>query len=54
MADYQVRKWNAWHHHIALVMMVMLFILSERILLKENFPLLSKADIEEPLVRVLS
>jgi len=25
MADYQVRKWNAWHHHMALVMMAMLF-----------------------------
>jgi SRSO17 transposase len=23
MADYQVRKWNAWHHHMALVMMAM-------------------------------
>jgi len=31
MADYQVRKWSAWHHHMALVMMAMLFMLSERI-----------------------
>ena len=30
MADYQVRLWNAWHHHMALVMMAMLFILTEK------------------------
>ena len=30
MADYQVRKWSAWHHHMALVMMAMLFMLSIR------------------------
>jgi hypothetical protein len=24
MADYQLRLWKAWHHHIALVMMAML------------------------------
>ena len=30
MADYQVRKWQAWHHHMALVMMAMLFMLTER------------------------
>jgi hypothetical protein len=23
MADYQVRLWNAWHHHMAMVMMAM-------------------------------
>ena len=53
MADYQVRKWSAWHHHMALVMMAMLFMLSERILHKETYPLLSCADIEELLVRFL-
>jgi SRSO17 transposase len=53
MADYQVRKWLAWHHHMALVMMAMLFMLSERILHKETYPLLSCADIEELLARFL-
>jgi SRSO17 transposase len=53
MADYQVRKWSAWHHHMALVMMAMLFMVSERILHKETYPLLSCADIEELLVRFL-
>lgn len=30
MADYQVRGWDAWHHHMALVMMAMLFLTQER------------------------
>jgi SRSO17 transposase len=53
MADYQVRKWHAWHHHMALVMMAMLFMLSERIKHKDTYPLLSCADIEELLSRFL-
>lgn len=46
MADYQVRGWRAWHHHMALVMMAMLFMLEEKLLQKRSFPLLSCSDIE--------
>lgn len=53
MADYQVRKWSAWHHHMALVMMVMLFMLHERIQHKDTYPLLSCSDIEELLSHFL-
>jgi SRSO17 transposase len=53
MADYQVRKWSAWHHHMALVMMAMLFMLSERFHHKDTYPLLSCSDIEELLARFL-
>ncbi len=53
MADYQVRKWQAWHHHIALVMMSMLFMLTEKIRHKDIYPLLSCSDIEELLARFL-
>jgi len=53
MADYQVRKWNAWHHHMALVMMTMLFMLTERIRHKDTYPLLSCSDIEELLSHFL-
>jgi hypothetical protein len=53
MADYQVRKWKGWHHHMALVMMAMLFMLSERIYHKDTYPLLSCADIEELLAHFL-
>lgn len=53
MADYQVRKWSAWHHHMALVMMAMLFMIFERIHYKDTYPLLSCSDIEELLARFL-
>jgi SRSO17 transposase len=53
MADYQVRKWNAWHHHMALVMMAMLFMLTERMRHKDSYPLLSCSDIEELLAHFL-
>lgn len=53
MADYQVRKWSAWHHHMALVMMTMLFMLNERIRHKDTYPMLSCSDIEELLSRFL-
>jgi SRSO17 transposase len=53
MADYQVQKWPAWHHHMALVMMAMLFMVTERIGQQEVNPLLSCADIEALLVHYL-
>jgi SRSO17 transposase len=53
MADYQVRKWEAWHHHMALVMMSMRFMLEERQIQAEEHPLLSCADIEELLAYFL-
>ena len=53
MADYQVRLWNAWHHHMAMVMMAMLFMLSERLRMKNQCPLLSCADIERLLAAFL-
>ena len=31
MAEYMVRSWNAWHHHMALVMLAMLILLSYKI-----------------------
>ena len=53
MADYQLRGWRGWHHHMTLVMMAMLFMLEERSLLKEIRPLLSCGDIETLLARFL-
>lgn len=53
MADYQVRGWLAWHHHMALVMMAMLFMLEERLIQKESHPLLSCSDIEVLLAHFL-
>ncbi len=53
MADYQVRKWEAWHHHMALVMMSMRFMLQERQIQADDLPLLSCADIEALLAYFL-
>lgn len=53
MADYQVRGWLAWHHHMALVMMAMLFMLEEKLIQKESYPLLSCGDIEVLLAHFL-
>ena len=52
LAYYQARKWSSWQHHMALVMMEMLFMLKERILQKADYPLLSCSSIES-LLRAL-
>jgi SRSO17 transposase len=49
MADYQARGWLAWHHHMALVMLAMLFMLRQRIQHAETVELLSCQDIVELL-----
>jgi SRSO17 transposase len=51
--EYQARSWQAWHHHVALVMMALLFLLRERQLQKEALPLLSARDVKLLLAQVL-
>lgn len=53
MADYQARSWASWHHHMALVAMAMLFMLEERHLQQDTYPLLSCGDIEQLLGKFL-
>jgi SRSO17 transposase len=53
MSDYQVRKWNAWHHHMALVMLSLSFIVKERMLYKDDCPLLSCRDIRLMIIALL-
>ena len=53
MDEYQARSWHAWHHHMALVMMALLFLLRERKLQSETLPLLSAADVQILLARLL-
>ncbi len=53
MAEYQVRGWLAWHHHIAMCMMALLFILKHKIINGENEPLLSANDIRYLLAALL-
>lgn len=45
MGDYQTRGWIAWHHHMALVILAMLFLLKERKLQEQDHDLLSCQDI---------
>ena len=45
MADYQARGWIAWHHHMALVMLALLFLLKERRVHAKTLDLLSCEDI---------
>jgi SRSO17 transposase len=49
MADYQVRGWLAWNHHMTMVMLSLLFMVKERIINKKQFDLLSCQDIVELL-----
>ena len=49
MADYQVRGYLAWHHHMTMVMMALLFMMKERKINRKNFDLLSSQDIVELL-----
>lgn len=49
MADYQGRGWVFWHHHMALVMMGMLFLLRERRVHMLEVEMLSCNDIVELL-----
>jgi len=45
MSDYQVRKYNGWYHHMALVILALAFIVNERIENKTDLPLLSSRDV---------
>lgn len=47
MADYQVRGWQAWHHHMALVMVALMFLAKERLANRETADLLSCNDLVE-------
>ena len=49
LKDYQVRVWNGWHHHMAMVLMAALFMLKERIENRKDVSLLSCQDIVELL-----
>jgi SRSO17 transposase len=49
MAQYEVRGWRGWHHHITMVCLAMLFLTKERLLAAEDTPLLSARDIVELL-----
>ena len=45
LAEYQIRGWNGWHHHMALVMLAMLFMLKTKIKYKNEHHLLTSYDV---------
>ena len=45
LAEYQIRGWNGWHHHMALVMLAMLFMLTTKIKYKNEHHLLTSYDV---------
>lgn len=49
MAQYQLRVWPGWHHHMALIALATVFMLEEKMRNKEALPLLSYRDITELL-----
>lgn len=53
LADYQVRGWQAWHNHMTMVMMAMLFMLETRLANRPSHPLLSCPDIVDLLSHFL-
>ncbi len=53
LAEYQVRQWNGWHHHMAMVMLVQLFLLETKITHANQYPLLCCADVRWLLQSVL-
>jgi SRSO17 transposase len=53
MAQYQARKWQSWHRHMALVMMAMQFMLQSRLEQVDAHPLLSCYDIQIMLATTL-
>ena len=51
MSAYQVRGWKAWHHHIAMCMMALANILTEKINHQKEMPLLSAYDIRQVIMK---
>ena len=49
LADYQALSWRAWHHHVTMVMLAMLFIAEQRAAHQPGLELLSPRDIVEML-----
>jgi SRSO17 transposase len=53
LGDYQALGWQAWHHHVTMVMLAMLFIAEQRAAQSPGLDLLSPRDIVEMLKETL-
>jgi len=50
MSDYQIRKWQSWHTHHAIVMLASLYITTKLLEQKKEIPLMSFRDVRIMLV----
>jgi len=46
MADYEACGWNAWHHHMALVLLAQSFLLDDGILMLIAFLFVEDCDVQ--------
>ena len=53
LAGYQALGWRAWHHHVAIVMLAVLFIAQQRVARQPGLDLLTPRDIVEMLKETL-
>jgi SRSO17 transposase len=53
LADYQALGWRAWHHHVTMVMLAMLFIAEQRVAHQPGLELLTPRDSVEMLKETL-
>lgn len=53
LADYPVRRWDAWHHHMALVMLGTLLLLKQKKAGRPPWPMLSCSDLVTALAHRL-
>lgn len=53
LADYQALGWRSFHHHVAIVMLAMLFIAEQRVACQPGLELLTPRDIVEMLKETL-
>ncbi len=53
MADYQVQRWDAWHNHMALVMLGTLFLVKQKKAGRQQWPMLSLNDLVTALEHLL-
>jgi len=53
LADYQVRGWTGWHHHMVMTLLAMLFILQMTIKWGEKAEMLTVQDVKYVLEVIL-
>jgi len=50
---YPMRRWDAWHHHMALVMLGTLFLVKQKKAGRQQWPMLSFNDLVTALAHLL-